>query len=54
MDYEEGFYHVISRITGMRTVAQYDEGVWYMVGCGESLVAKDCTDIGPVIEIPED
>lgn len=53
MDYQEGFYHVISKLTGEKTIAQYEDGDWWMIGCGEELASNDFTVIGDLIEIPE-
>ena len=51
MDYEEGFYIAVSKISGEVTVAQLEDSVWYMVGCSEQLLESDFTTIGEKIDV---
>ena len=53
-DYKDGFYYVNSKISGEQSIAQREQGSWWMIGCSERLNSDDFTAIGPMLGIPGD
>ena len=44
-DYKDGFYYVNSKISGEQSIAQREQGSWWMIGCSERLNSDDFTPI---------
>ena len=52
-DYKDGFYYVNSKISGEQSIAQREQGSWWMIGCSERLNSDDFTTIGEKIDVME-
>jgi len=50
-DYKDGFYYVNSKISGEQSIAQREQGSWWMIGCSERLNSDDFTTIGEKIDV---
>ena len=53
-DYEDGFYWVHVIATGERTVAEYERGVWWIVGSGDKWYEIHFSSIGPKLTPPSE
>jgi len=49
---KEGYYFVHSKVTGEKTIAQFDDSSWWIVGCGDPFMESEFYHIGPKIEMP--